>query len=88
MRLINLFGNHNQSRKKPVKKFFHPGKPMGWSKNDSQANRRRAALRAHKGDALSTARALQQLANVTQDRETAVKARQDATYFFNLNRTK
>jgi len=40
------------------------------------------ALKAHKGNELATARALQALANVTADTETAKLAKADADYFF------
>ena len=55
---------------------------MGWKKTQSPAYRRRLALKAHKGDLLATARALQALANVTRDPATKAKARADARYFF------
>ena len=55
---------------------------MGWHKTDSQTTRRNNALKAHKGDLLATGRALMRLANITTDRETERKARQDAQYFF------
>lgn len=54
----------------------------GWRKTQSATTRRRLALRAHKGDLLATARALQALANVTTDPETKHKAQADADYFF------
>lgn len=87
--LFNIGGNHRQ---KPKHKKLPPvGFKLyntGWHKNLSQSERRRATLKAHKGDALSSARAMQRLANITNDRQTAIKARQDATYFYNLNRNK
>lgn len=63
-------------------KWFEPGKPMGWHKTQSQSIRRANALHAHKGDYLAAARALQEIANVTKDRETARKAGADAKYFY------
>jgi len=63
-------------------RFFHPGKPLGWKKSDSQDKRRRIALRNRNGDLLATARALMALANVTQDKETERKARADSKYFY------
>ncbi len=62
--------------------FFHPKVHMGWTKDMAASTRRSKALRAHKGNKLSTARALQALANVTTDRETASKAKADARFFF------
>ena len=64
------------------KQFYHPKVHMGWKKSQGAAIRRALALRAHKGDKLATARALQALANVTTDRETKQKARADAQFFF------
>ncbi len=61
---------------------------MGWSKDDNQDKRRRVALRSRQGNALKTARGLQALGNVTQDKETAQKAKADAKYFYALNRKK
>jgi hypothetical protein len=55
---------------------------MNWHKTDAAELRRANALEAHKGDELATARALQALANVTTDVETARLAKLDADYFF------
>jgi hypothetical protein len=63
-------------------KFFHPKVHMDWHKDESEQKRRKKALAAHKGDELSTARALGALANVTQDRATERAARKDAKYFY------
>lgn len=68
-------------------KWFQAGKSLNWSKSDSQTTRRRNALKARKGNYLKAGRALQALANVTTDAETARKARSDARYFFEKNRT-
>jgi hypothetical protein len=46
------------------------------------AKRRTRALTAHKGNALSTARSLQALANLTRDTTTKRAARKDALYFY------
>jgi hypothetical protein len=62
--------------------FYHPKVKMGWKKGQSATTRRRLALKAHHGDVLATARALQALANVTTDRSTAKAARVDARHFF------
>lgn len=75
------------ARKKAVK-WFKPGKPTGWQKGDTQAQRRRVALASHKGKLLPTARSLMALSNVTQDKETARLARQDANYFYALYKAK
>jgi REP element-mobilizing transposase RayT len=64
------------------KKWFHPGVKMNWNHQDLREVRRRNALRAHGGDLLATARALQQLANVSQVGVVAKAARQDAVHFF------
>jgi hypothetical protein len=64
------------------KKFYHPKVVMHWGKDLPAGARRANALKAHKGDELATARALQALANVTTDAETARLAKTDADYFF------
>jgi hypothetical protein len=71
-------------------KWFSPGKPLNWSKKDSQTLRRREALKARKGNYLKAARALQALANVQKnnDPETARKAEGDAKYFLKLYHVK
>jgi hypothetical protein len=64
----------------------------GWSKSKSTATRRRLALSSRpktwtlKRKRLSTARALQALANVSKDKATRSKAESDATYFYKLRR--
>jgi hypothetical protein len=63
-------------------KFYHPKVEMHWHKNQPAEVRRANALKAHNGDKLATARALQALANVTTDIETAKLAKIDANYFF------
>jgi len=62
--------------------WFEPGVETGWEKGMPQGERRQLVLKAHKGDELASARAMQSLANVTTDRETKREARADATYFF------
>ncbi len=69
-------------------KFFEPGRSLNWSKTDSQTKRRRAALASRRGNALKTARALQALSNVSQDKETSRKAGADAKYFYRLHAKK
>ena len=63
-------------------KFYHPKVEMHWHKDQSVEVRRANALKAHNGNELATARALQALANVTTDAETAKLAKADADYFF------
>jgi hypothetical protein len=66
-----------------VKKWFKPVKThSGWRKDMGIAKRRTRALTAHKGNALSTARSLQALANLTRDTTTKRAARKDALYFY------
>lgn len=69
---------------KKKEKWFSPSVISGWSKRDPAHLRRYRAKRAHKGDVLATARALQALANVTTDKTTKKLARTDAQYFFDL----
>jgi hypothetical protein len=63
-------------------KFYHPKVEMHWHKDQSAEVRRANALKAHNGNELATARALQALANVTTDAETAKLAKADADYLF------
>ena len=63
-------------------KFYHPKVKMNWSKDLPESVRRRNALEAHGGDVLATARALQELSNVTTDAETKRLTKTDADYFF------
>jgi hypothetical protein len=67
-------------------KFYHPQVEMHLHKDQSDAVRRANSLKAHGADKLATARALQALANVTTDKETAKLAKMDADYFFHLSR--
>ena len=69
-------------------KWYSSGKPLNWSKKDSQTTRRREALRARKGDYLATYRALDALAKISADNETARKARSDANYFLKMYHVK
>jgi hypothetical protein len=63
-------------------KFFHPQVKMNWHKDLPVDVRRANALKAHGSDVLATARALQELSNVTTDAETKKQAKEDADYFF------
>jgi len=75
------------ANKKAVKWYRHTT-TMGWRKDLSQSYRRSNALRAHNGDLLATARALQALANVTTDGGTRRAAKADAKHFFARYRAK
>lgn len=63
-------------------KWYEPGVETGWEKDMPEERRREMMLKAHKGDELAAARAMQALANVTTDRETKKVARGDALYFY------
>ncbi len=65
-----------------TEKWYRHDVEMNWHKDMPAKVRRANALEAHKGDELATARALQALANVTKDTETATLAKADADYFF------
>lgn len=65
-----------------LNRWYDPGVYTGWRKDMSEKQRRKLALKAHGGDMLSTAQGLQALANVSRDKETCKKARQDAQYFY------
>lgn len=71
---------------KTTNKFYHPKVHTGWKKSLPVGERRSLALKAHKGNTLSTARGLTALANVTEDSVTERKARSDAKYFFREHR--
>ena len=66
-------------------KWYEHDVEMNWHKDESSETRRANALKAHKGDELATARALQALANVTNDSKTKQLARSDAEYFFAMH---
>jgi hypothetical protein len=63
-------------------KWYEHNVEMNWHKDEPAEVRRANALKAHKGDELAAARALQALANVTTDAETTKLAKVDADYFF------
>ncbi len=67
-------------------KWYQHSVEMNWHKDEQAEVRRTNALKAHKGDELATARALQALANVTTDPETAKLAKTDADYFFSRHK--
>ena len=56
-------------------------KHTGWKKSYTAKKRRSLALKGHKSN-LSAGRALQALANVTQDEPTRKAAQADAKYFY------
>src|SRR5660398_169362 len=58
-------------------KWYQHSVEMNWHKDEPAEVRRANALKAHKGDELATARALQALANVTTDPETSKLAKTD-----------
>ena len=64
------------------KRWYKPGRELHWSKEDKPTTRRRNALKSRRGNELKAGRALQALANVTQDKGTEKAARSDARYFF------
>jgi len=81
-----------EDRGKPGKtpkdeQWFDPQVETGWKKEQPQSIRRQKVLRAHKGNELASAQGMQALANVSTDRETASKARQDARFFFRQHRS-
>lgn len=65
-------------------KWFQPKRELGWSKDEPQKIRIRRAISSRPSNwsydkrVLSSARALQALANVSTDRETTQKAKADA----------
>jgi len=63
-------------------RWYHPKVETGWEKDMPAEERRKLMLDAHGGDYLAAARALQALANVTQDRTTRARAAADARYFY------
>lgn len=68
-------------------KWFHPtGTLSNWHKIESIQERRADAWKSHGGDPLRIARALMALSNVTKDKETKRKAREDARFFYAENR--
>ncbi len=69
-----------------TEKWYEHKTEMNWHKEMAADARRANALKAHKGDNTATGRALQALANVTTDAETARIAKTDADYFFSRNK--
>lgn len=67
-------------------KWYSSSTVTGWHKTQKASTRHQLALRAHKRNYLSTARALQALANVTTDKQTKKLARTDALYFYDMHR--
>ena len=64
------------------KRWYEHKVETGWEKGMPSMKRRRLVLRAHKGDYLASGRAMQALSNITTDKETRVRSRSDALYFF------
>jgi hypothetical protein len=73
------------SSKKSPQKWFHIKVHTGWHKSMPAGKRRELVLKSHKRNALSAARAMQALSNVSTDRETKKLAHADALYFYNLH---
>jgi hypothetical protein len=73
-------------KKKKTIKWFKPKVHSGWSKDDKPVTRRRKVYASHKRNALSSARSLQSLANVTQDKQTSRLAQSDANYFYKIHK--
>lgn len=68
-------------------KFFSPKiYDTGWHKDKAIGQRRLSMLKAHKGNYLTAAKALQALSNVTRDPGTKKAARADARYFYNMHK--
>jgi len=65
-----------------ARRWYEPTVETGWRKDLPQRTRIARMVRAHGGDLLASARALQALANVTTDRETKQKAQADAKLLF------
>lgn len=66
-------------------RWYEPGVHTGWSKGMARTERRRKVLSAHNGNTLSSARAMQSLANVTTDAPTRREAMADAKYFYTVH---
>jgi len=72
---------------KNKKKWFKPEvTDTGWDKDLPADTRRALMLKAHGGDELAAARAVQALSNITKDRETRKDAQADADYFYQAYR--
>lgn len=67
-------------------RWYHPKVKTGWKAGQSATTRRREVLRAHGGDALSSGRAMQALANVQTNPSVKAEARSDAQYFYAMHR--
>lgn len=82
-------GEVNKVLRKKKVKWYKPKVHSGWRKDLTPRGRRIKALKAHKGNALSTARSLQALANVNAgkkgDAGTRRAASADAKYFYKLH---
>ena len=65
-------------------KWFKPGKKLNWKKDLPQSVRISRALKSRNGNVLKTAKALQALANVTEDTATKQKAMWDAKKLFEM----
>jgi hypothetical protein len=73
-------------KKGKSKKWFDPEvENTGWDKDMDAGTRRALMLKAHGGDVLDSGKAMQMLADVSQDKETMKAALQDAKYFYSVN---
>ncbi len=70
------------------RRFFEPKRHTGWEKTQPAATRRAKLLAATESGKpmhdryVEAGRMIQELANMTTDRETKAKAEEDAVYFF------
>ena len=78
----NTMDRGAKGRAPKSKRWYRPSVHTGWSKDLSQKARVAKVVRAHKGDLLASARALQALANVTTDPTTARLAGADAKVLY------
>jgi hypothetical protein len=72
-------------KRKPQHNWFKVKVHSGWSKTMPASKRRELVLKSHKRNPLSSARAMQALANISSDHETKKLAHADAVYFYNLH---
>lgn len=73
------------STKKQSANWFKPQVSSGWHKTMPVTKRRELVFKAHKKNALASARSMMALHNITTDKETKKLAHADALYFYNLH---
>ena len=71
--------------KKQSANWFKPQVSSGWHKTMPVTKRRELVFKAHKRDALASARSMMALHNITTDRETKKLSKQDAEYFYAIH---